>query len=161
MRVGAALFGPLQFGQVSPYRPVVADIYVLRAVGKQATIVARPGVYYTAAITNEALYFLEDQTHLDPSRAQLFLYNFSDLPDLTLKTADGKTQVIGPVWPGGSGTVAVNPIRIRFGVFSRGTLIRQVEDLGLARGASFSVFVASKGSAIRVLSARAEVALEP
>jgi hypothetical protein len=161
MSVGAALFGPLKFGQVSPYRSVVADIYIVRALGKQATVVARPGVYYTVAVANGAIFFLEDQTHLDPSRAQLFLYNFSSLSDLTLKTADGTTQVLGPVRPGGSGTVAVNPIRVRFAVFSQGKPMREIEDLGLARGASYSVFVAGQGSGITVFSARAEVVLEP
>jgi alginate O-acetyltransferase complex protein AlgF len=159
--IGAALFGPLEFGQVSPYRPVAADIYIVRAAGKQVTVTAQPGVYYTVAVTKEAIFFLEDRTHLDPSRAQLYLYNFSFLPDLALKTADGKTQVIGPVRPGGSGTVAVNPIRVRFGVFSRGTLIGEVADLGLDRGASYSVFVTGQGSGITVFWAQAEVALEP
>jgi hypothetical protein len=161
MAIGAVTFGPLKLGQVSPYRPVVADIYILHTAGKQATVVARPGLYYTVAVTNEAVFFLDDQTHLDPSRAQLFLYNLSSLPDLTLKTADGKTLVIGPVRPGSSGNVAVNPIRVRFGVFSRGTSIAEVEDLGLSRSASYSVFVTGQGSDITVFSAQAEVVLEP
>jgi len=159
--VGAANFGPLRFAQASPYRPVAADIYVLRAAGRQATVTVRPGAYYTAAITDEGIRFLEDPPHTDPARAQIFLYNFSSIPELALKTADGRTTVVGPVRSGDSGVVAVNPIRIRFAVYRGEARIGLIEDLGLARGESYSVFAGGRGSDILLFSARAEVLVEP
>lgn len=158
--LGAVRYGPLEFTQVSPYRPLFPDAYLIRAAGREQMLEPRPGAYYTVVVAPDAIRVLEDPAHRDPARAQLFLYNLTSLPEVDLLTADGKVRVISGVAPGGSAQVAVNPVPVELAVFRDGILLEKVGDLGLQRGQSYSVFVIGKPSGPAVLSARASVAME-
>ena len=159
--VGAARFGPLEYGQVSDYRPVVRDIYRIRAGGREGALEPGEGTYYTVVVDSAAVRVLADETHRDPARAQLCLYNLSSLASVELATTDGRTRVVAAVPPGGSARAAVNAVPARLAVFAAGSLVAEVGDLGLRRGQSYSVFVLGgrpDGGAVRVFAAQALVA---
>ena len=160
LALGATVFDPLPYAAASPYRPVAPDIYQLEAGGQTLEIIPRSGVYYTVVCGRQAITVVEDAAHVDAARAQLFLYNFSTLPAADLKTADGKTGVILGVRPNESGMKVVNAVPVSFSVFSAGSLIGAVGDIGLARGASYSVFVLGDGSSRKVFAVKAAVAAE-
>ena len=161
VEVGAARFGPLEYGQVSAYRPVVRDIYRIRAGAREGTLEPGTGTYYTVVVDASAVRVLPDETHRDPARAQLCLYNLSALGPIDLTTADGATRVVAAVPPGGSARAAVNAVPARLAVFAAGSLVAEVGDLGLRRGQSYSVFVLgggrSGGEGPRVFAAQARV----
>jgi alginate O-acetyltransferase complex protein AlgF len=157
--LGSTRFGALAFAQVSPYRPVAPDIYVFAAGSLEQEVIPGSGRYYTIAVLPDAVVVLEDPSHTDPARAQLFLYNLSTLPRVDLATADGKTTVVANVKPGASGMAVVNAISARLAVRSAGALLKAVGDLGLSRGSSFSVFVLG-GSSPAVVTQRATVQVE-
>ena len=158
LELGATEFAPLPFAGVSPYRPVTPDIYQVEAGGSAAEIIPKSGTYYTVVCGPKGITVLEDPAHVDPARAQVFLYNMSSLPALDLKTADGKTAVISGVRPGASGVKVVNAVSVSLAVWNGATRVGAVGDLGLARGSSFSVFVLTSGSALRVIAVKATVA---
>ncbi|MCX7039326.1 MAG: alginate O-acetyltransferase AlgF [Spirochaetes bacterium] len=158
--LGATLFDPLAYAEVSPYRAVTPDIYLFSAAGEEQEIIPLSGRYYTVAVLPGAVVVLEDPAHTDPARAQLFLYNFSSLPSADLATADGKTRVIATVLPRSSGLAVVNAVAASLAVTSGGARVKLIGDLGLARGSSFSVFVLGGGSAAVVFTAKARVQVE-
>jgi alginate O-acetyltransferase complex protein AlgF len=160
IELGATRYGPLGWAKASPYRPVTPDIYQLEAAGKEGEIIAKSGRYYTIVCAPTGISIFEDPAHTDPARAQLFLYNLSALPRIDLRTADGKSTAIAGVPSRSSGLAVVNAVRVPFAVFSNGTSIAGLGDLGLVRGSSFSVFVLAADPSPLVFTVKARVAVE-
>ena len=159
LEVGARRFDPPR-GGVTAYRPVLPDIYLLRAGGQELELIPKVRHYYTLALTAEGLRVFEDVEHTDPARAQLVLYDLLPRERVELKTADGGTPVIAAVGPGEAGRVKVNAVPVRLGLFGAAGPLLTIGDPGLRRGASYSVFVFQGGSAPEVLCAKAELAQE-
>ena len=155
--LGATRFESVKYAEASPYRPVVPDIYLLRVSGLEREIVAKTKSYFTIVFTQRGIHVLEDVPHTDPARAQVFLYNFSSLPRLDLKTSDGKTSVIAGVQSGASGVTVVNAVAASLAVFGNGVLVTLLGDLGLRRGSSFSVFALGEDAPPLVFAVKAEV----
>jgi alginate O-acetyltransferase complex protein AlgF len=158
--LGATRFDALGYAEVSPYRPVTPDIYQLEAAGQEKEVIPRSGVYYTIVCAPKAIVVLEDPPHVDPARAQLFLYNFSPLPKVDLKTADGKTGVIPAVAPATAGMKTVNAAAVSLAVFSGDRRLSLLGDLGLQRGSSFSIFVLGENASPSVFAVKARVVAE-
>jgi alginate O-acetyltransferase complex protein AlgF len=142
---------------VTPYRPVLPDIYLLRAGGQELELIPQVRHYYTLALTAEGIRVYEDVEHTDPARAQLVLYNLLPRQKVELKTADGRTPVIAAVSPGEAGRVNVNAVPVSLGVFGTVGPLAMLGDPGLRRGASYSVFVFQGDSAPEALCAKAEL----
>ncbi len=157
LEVGARSFDP-PAGGVTAYRPVLPDIYLLRAGDQELELIPKVRRYYTLTLTAEGLRVFEDVEHTDPARAQLVLYNLLPREKVELKTADGSTPVIAAVGPGEAGRIDVNPVSVRLGVFRAGGPPLMLGDPGLRRGSSYSVFVFPGGSGPRVVFAKAELA---
>jgi hypothetical protein len=157
--LGATSFDPLGYAAVSPYKPVTPDIYQISAGGRDLEIIPRSGVYYTIVCSPQAITVLEDPAHVDPARAQVFLYNLSTIASLDLKTSDGRTGVILGVRSGASGVKVVNAVTVSLAVWNAASRIASVGDLGLARGSSFSVFAIGGASPV-VFAVKATVAPE-
>ena len=58
--VGATVFDPLAYAEVSPYRAVTPDIYLFSAAGEEQEIIPLSGRYYTVAVLPNAIVVLED-----------------------------------------------------------------------------------------------------
>ena len=155
--VGSQRFAPGP-GDVTPYRPVLPDIYLIRSGGREVELIPKVRRYYTLTLTPEGIRIFEDVEHTDPARAQLVLYNLLPSERVDLRTADGRTSVIAGVGPGLAGRVNVNAVPVTLGVFGSAGPLAVVGDPGLSRGGSFSVFVFGSGSAPQVFCAQAELA---
>ena len=159
LEVGARRFDPPP-GEVTPYRPVLPDIYLLRSGSQELELIPKVRRYYTLALTAQGLSVFEDVEHTDAARAQLALYNLLPREQVELKTADGRTLVIAAVGPGEAGRVNVNAVPVQLRVYAASGALATIGDPGLKRGASYSVFVFQGGSAPEVLCAKAELAQE-
>lgn len=137
--LGAVTLAVTKPGEATPYRPVVADIFMLSYLGERYEFMPEPGALYTVAATAGGLVVLEDERHDDPARAQLYFYNLGAAP-AELRTADGSVIVIGPCAPGGSAQAAVNPVQASLAAYSGGARAGAPVALRLERGASHSVF---------------------
>jgi alginate O-acetyltransferase complex protein AlgF len=144
-RVGDTDFGALSYGDVSPYRVVPQGTAELSAGQVTETLELAAGRFYTVVL-NGAATFLEDPMLHNRARTLLVLYNASSKP-VTLKTADGATEVIPDVPPGELGSVEVNPISVAFGVFAGNIALATFEELQLERGAVYSTFMLPDGTA--------------
>jgi hypothetical protein len=157
LELGSKRFDP-PVGGVTPYRPVLPDIYLLPSGGQETELIPRVGHYYTLVAVEQRILVFEDVEHTDPARAQLVLYNLLPAQRVELKTADGKTPVIAGVGPGEAARANVNAIPVKLGVFGSEEPLAAPEDPGLKRGASYSAFVFESGSGPRVVWAKAELA---
>jgi hypothetical protein len=155
--VGSKRFDPPP-GGVTPYRPILPDIYLVRSGGHEIELIPKAKHYYTLALTPEGIRIFEDVEHTDPARAQLVLYNLLPMERVDLKAADGRTAVIAGVGPGEAGRVNVNAVPVKLAVFGSTGPLGMVDDPGLSRGASYSVFVFKSGSVLSVVCAKAELA---
>jgi alginate O-acetyltransferase complex protein AlgF len=158
--LGATRIGPVTVSTVSSYEPVVPDVYQVRAGGNEREVVPQSGAWLTIACTRQGIVLFTDPPHTDPARAQVFLYNLSSLPSLDLKTADGKTAVIGGVAKEASAQVVVNAVTVTLAVFSGATRVGDAGKLPLARGSSYSVFAVDTGKGVQVLTVKADVKVE-
>ncbi|MBU0928091.1 MAG: alginate O-acetyltransferase AlgF [Spirochaetes bacterium] len=157
--VGALALAVAAPGDATPYRPTVADVYMLRYAGRRYEFMPEPGRYYTIVASAGGLHFFSDEKHLDRARAQLYFYNALSAP-ARLATADGSATIVGPCPGGSSGQVAVNPVRATVAAFGDGGRLGDPIELRLERGASYSVFVYSGAAGPRAFSVEAAVATE-
>jgi alginate O-acetyltransferase complex protein AlgF len=157
LEVGARRFDPPR-GGVTPYRPILPDIYLLRSGSQELELIPQVRRYYTLALTAEGFSVFEDVEHTDPARAQLVLYNLLPRESVELRTADGRTPVIAAVGPGQAGRINVNPVPVRLGVFGTAGAPALLGDPDLRRGASYSVFVFQGGSGPQAVCLKAELA---
>lgn len=155
--LGATIIGPAARAEVTPYRPVVPDVYLARIKGREREVVPKAGTYLTIASTPGGIVLFDDPPHTDPARAQLFLYNLTMIPSISLKSADGRTPVISNVRPDSSASVVVNAVSVGLAVFTGESLVKPLGVLELKRGASFSVFALKDNDAVSLVTVRAGV----
>lgn len=151
--LGETDFEALAYGSVSPYRVVLQGTAELSAGDVSGALELDAGRFYTIVIT-DTVTLLEDPTLENRAQTLLVLYNVSENP-VNLKTADGSTDVIPEVAPGGLGSIEVNPISVAFGVFSGETALAAFEETRLERGAVYSSFVLPEDTAFFVQNATA------
>jgi hypothetical protein len=160
MDLGRRRFGPLEYGSVSPYRPVAPALYVTTLGEEEQEILATAGSYLSVILSPEGVSVLEDTEHDDPARAQLVLYNLTSVDEATLLVLPGEQTVISHVPPMGAASRGVNAVTARLAVESEGERIADLGDVALRRGESFSVFVYPAGDRIHTRVVEATVELE-
>ncbi len=143
--VGDTDFGALAYGAVSPYRVVLQGTAELGAGRVTEALELEAGRFYTVVVT-DTVTLLEDPTLGNRAQTLLVLYNAYSEP-VSLKTADGATDVIPDVAPGELGSIPVNPISVAFGAFSGDAALATFEETQLERGAVYSTFVLPGGDA--------------
>lgn len=136
--LGDTDFGALPYGSVSPYRVVLQGTAELSTGDVSGALELSAGRFYTVVLTDTAT-LLEDPTLQNRAQTLLVLYNVSESP-VSLKTADGATDVIPEVAPGALGSIEVNPISVAFGAFAGDTALAAFEETQLERGAVYSSF---------------------
>ena len=129
------------FATVTAYQVLEPGEATLNVAGEDVPLTVEAGEFYTAAVTPEGVNVLRDEALVDASRALLTLYNFSSLGTLDLKTADGETDIVSDVAPGGEGGIVVNQAEVALGVFAESELVGETEPSLLERGTAYSVLV--------------------
>jgi alginate O-acetyltransferase complex protein AlgF len=155
--VGAIRFERLESGEVSPYRVLSPGVLIIRARDGQADIAAGAGAYYTVVVSDSGPQVFQDRRHDDPLRAQIILYNLADSSSITLKTADGGTEVIPGVPPGESASIAVNAINADLVLFSEDEKYADIGTMELEAGQSYGIFSIEHSENPEVVVERAEV----
>lgn len=130
-----------RFGAVKPYS-VVAHGPVKVALGAvEGEFEAEPDGYYTVILQNGALRIEKDPVAGDVLKAQIILYNLTGRDDISVRTADGKVTVVGPLESGAIQDRAVNPIKVSFAVFAGDEKYADLSDWPLERGQKYTITV--------------------
>ncbi len=122
-------------GAYVPVKEGQADIAVGAA---KASETLESGAYYTAVLKGETLTVLKDEALKDQSKAIIGFYNLTG-KKLSLKTADGKIEVVPAVEPGKAGYREINPLAVQLAVFDGDTKTADVPNVELKRNAATGV----------------------
>jgi hypothetical protein len=133
----------LEQNQVSPYGFASAGDVSLVLNGKPQIINGAANSQYTIVWRGAAseTVMIEEIPFDNKRQAQLALYNLTNMPSLTLKTGDGKHNIVANVTSYSYGFRNVRAIKIATSVTSNSKIVASSEPLMLARDAVTSVFV--------------------
>ncbi|MEM6428808.1 MAG: alginate O-acetyltransferase AlgF [Deinococcota bacterium] len=151
---------------VTPYRPIIQGEASWQALGSVGSLNVIAQGFYTVVLTNSengvSALLIEDILHDNRARTLLMLYNLTDLPELSLKTADAAVDIVVAVMPNTVSGIQVNPIAVDIGVFEGAstTPIAVFESLTLAQGAVYSTFVVGDSGVYETVFVATETVLE-
>lgn len=137
----------------SAYRPVPAGAHEAAIGGKSAALAIEAGQFYSVVADGDAaapgLTVMPDPKLDSMAKALISLYNLTDRPALSLKTADGKVAVIESVAAEATGNRQVNPLKVQFAVFEGDHPIATIDEVAIERGAAYSVIVTDIGGKLQ------------
>lgn len=137
-------------GGVSPYYPVSAKEGTLQVVFDAAgETKLQAGMFVSVVLKDGALAFLNDTQPSSRLKALVSLYNLSGdkvtslegYESLSLKTGDGKTEIVAPVANGQNGAREINEVEIALAVFAGDEKVTDLPATLFRRGAAYAVIV--------------------
>ena len=131
----------MRFSKVKPYGVVPPGKVDVEFDNIKMNFNAEPNTYYTLVLKNGAFQVVKDPAPEDELKAQLILYNTTDRDDITLRTADGKVTVIGPVKANEVMDRAVNPIKVSFAIYAGDKKYADLSDWPLERKERYIIAV--------------------
>lgn len=138
--------GPVSIRDVAPkgssdFAFLPAGSYSASVSGKSLPVTLKADQYYTLVqMPNGELSLVDDPAFKNRQKALVRLQNLSDTP-VSLKTADGKTEVIQPVSGKASGEREINPVKVRLALFAGEQKVSDLSPLVIERGEVVSLYV--------------------
>ena len=119
--------------------------YTAQVGGKSVPVKLAADKYYT--LVNNAggsPQLIEEPPFKNKQKALVRVQNLSD-QSLTLKTADGKTEVVGNVAPQSHGDREINPVKVNLALFEGGKKVSDLKPVTLERGEVVCLYVTGEG----------------
>lgn len=118
-----------------------AGSYSASVGGKSLPVELKADQYYTLVqLPSGELKLVEDPAFKNRQKALVRIQNLSDTP-VSLKTADGKTEVIPAVAGKGRGDREINPVKVRLALFAGEQKVSDLSPLVVERGEAVSLYV--------------------
>lgn len=125
-----------------------AGSYSASASGKSLPVDLKANQYYTLVqLPSGELKLVEDPAFKNRQKALVRIQNLSDTP-VSLKTADGKTEVIQPVAGKERGEREINPVKVRMALFAGDRKVSELSPVVLERGEVAALYVTGSGSSL-------------
>ena len=138
--IGGAPTTPTQ--GVSPYVNVQVGSAEVSSGGKSMVMNVEPGKYYTVTMGQGGVRVFSDLVKRDPAKAQLYLYNLSDLSSVDLFVPAAKAVALKDVAVGKSKDVALKaPLSLAFEIQHDGAAVASTETIDLKRKAAYSIVI--------------------
>jgi alginate O-acetyltransferase complex protein AlgF len=130
----------LKYKDVTSYY-VVPQGEVKAQVGDAKTSFnAKAGEFYTVIFNNNnTLSVKTDPQNNNQAKAQIVLYNVTDNKNFTLKTSDGKVEIVPPVTAGEVGERQINPVKVSLALYENDTKVKDLGPVSLERAKSYTV----------------------
>ncbi|UVL90196.1 alginate O-acetyltransferase AlgF [Pseudomonas sichuanensis] len=122
--------------------------YTAQVGGKNVPVKLAADKYYT--LVNNASgnpQLIEEPPFKNKQKALVRVQNLSD-QQLTLKTADGKTEVVKPVAAKGRGEREINPVKVNLALYAGDKKVGDVKPVALERGEAAVLYVTGSGSSL-------------
>lgn len=104
--------------------------------------------YYTlVSNTSGAPQLVEEPPFKNKQKSLVRVQNLSDTP-LTLKTADGKTDVVPSVAAKGRGDREINPVKVTLALYQGDKKVSDLKPIALERGEAAVLYVTGSGSSL-------------
>ncbi|BBR52428.1 MULTISPECIES: alginate O-acetyltransferase AlgF [Pseudomonas] len=120
--------------------------YTAQVGGKSVPVKLAADKYYT--LVNNAggsPQLIEEPPFKNKQKALVRVQNLSD-QSLTLKTADGKTEVVKPVAAKGRGEREINPVKVSLALYEGDKKVSDLKPVALERGEAAVLYVTGSGS---------------
>lgn len=138
---------------VSPYVNVDPGSIKISSGGKDASMKVEPGKYYTMTIGPDGERIFSDTVKNDPAKAQLYLYNLSDIPNIDLFVPAAKALALKGVESGQSKDVALKaPLSLAFEVQKDGTKVAGTDLIDIKRKAGYSIVVTGENGKYKAVA---------
>ncbi|UZJ62723.1 alginate O-acetyltransferase AlgF [Pseudomonas sp. KU26590] len=118
-------------------------------VGSQSLPVKLASDHYYTIVNNTsgAAQLVEEPPFKNKQKSLVRVQNLSDKA-LTLKTADGKTDVVKAVSAKGTGEREINPVKVSFALFDGDKKVADLKPVALERGEAAVLYVTGSGSSL-------------
>ncbi|TFF41425.1 alginate O-acetyltransferase AlgF [Pseudomonas sp. RIT623] len=149
----AASVGNTQIKQVgaqasSDFSFLPGGDYTAQVGGKSVPVKLAADKYYTLVNSNGGNpQLIEEPPFKNKQKALVRVQNLSDQP-LTLKTADGKTEVVKPVAAKGRGEREINPVKVNLALYAGDKKVGDVKPVALERGEAAVLYVTGSGDSL-------------
>ena len=122
--------------------------YTAQVGGKSVPVKLASDKYYTLVNSSSGNpQLIEEPPFKNKQKALVRVQNLSD-QQLTLKTADGKTEVVKPVAANGRGEREINPVKVNLALFQGDKKVGDVKPVALERGEAAVLYVTGSGNAL-------------
>ncbi len=135
----------VKFTGVKPYGVVDSGLVKTSLGPASVDFEAEPDKRYTLILKGGQLKVTEDPEAKDELKAQMIVYNMTSRDDVTLKTADGKVSIVGPLKAGEIADREINPIKVSFAIYVGDKKFADMTDWPLERKESYVVAVFEQG----------------
>ncbi|MDH1510192.1 alginate O-acetyltransferase AlgF [Pseudomonas mosselii] len=149
----AASVGNTQIKQVgaqasSDFSFLPGGDYTAQVGGKSVPVKLAADKYYTLVNSSSGNpQLIEEPPFKNKQKALVRVQNLSD-QSLTLKTADGKTEVVSPVAAKGRGEREINPVKVNLALYQGDKKVGDVKPVALARGEAAVLYVTGSGNSL-------------
>jgi len=118
-------------------------------LGSQSLPVKLAGDHYYTIVNNASgkPQLVEEPPFKNKQKSLVRVQNLSD-KSLTLKTADGKTDVVKAVSAKGTGEREINPVKVSFALFDGDKKVADLKPVALERGEAAVLYVTGSGSSL-------------
>ncbi|MGH8418304.1 MAG: alginate O-acetyltransferase AlgF [Pseudomonas sp.] len=118
-------------------------------IGSNTLPVKLAGDHYYTIVNNTsgAPQLVEEPPFKNKQKALVRVQNLSDKA-LTLKTADGKTNVVETVKAKGTGEREINPVKVSLALYEGDKKVSEVKPVALERGEASVLYVTGSGSTL-------------
>lgn len=118
-------------------------------IGTQSLPVKLASDHYYTIVNNTsgAPQLVEEPPFKNKQKSLVRVQNLSDKA-LTLKTADGKTDVVKAVSAKGTGEREINPVKVSFALFDGDKKVADLKPVALERGEAAVLYVTGSGSGL-------------
>ncbi|MBB2496147.1 alginate O-acetyltransferase AlgF [Aquipseudomonas ullengensis] len=141
LSVGSVVLNDIAPKNSSDFSFLPAGSYSVAAGAQSLPVKLQQNQYYTLVkLPGGTLSLVDEPVFKNRQKALVRLQNLSDSP-LTLRTADGKTEVIKAVSGKSSGEREINPVKVRLALFSGERKISDLSPLVLERGEVACLYV--------------------
>ncbi|NBV29477.1 hypothetical protein EBS02_10800 [bacterium] len=127
----------------SPYYGVTTNRVGINAGETKGVFNLVKNSYYSFIIKDKNITKLTDHRNDDITKAQITLYNLSSQDGISLKTSDGKIEIIKPVVKGKSDFRTLNPVSLSASIYNKKSVLKKLDPVLLENRAYYSVIVFS------------------
>lgn len=100
------------------------------------------GKFYTVIWTGgDALTVIEDPVNENRAKSQILFYNIASEEPVSLKTGDGKVEIVAATEKGKSGVREINPVKVTLAAYKGDSKIGDVGEQSLERGMAYSLIL--------------------
>ena len=149
LNLGGQPFVTAGAGTASAYVVTPQGSKALEVKGRSETVQLDAGKFYSLVVPGKGAPIV-DPLLSNRAKALVRLYNLTDRPELSLKTADGKVALVDAVAAGQAADRQVNGAKLSLGVYAGTEKLAVTPDVVIQRGAAYSVLAYGSGGKVKL-----------